>query len=410
MQIRPAVSLYHDTRSELKNGKFPVKVRVTFQIKSTYKQIYFKTGISLSEKEFKTCMSALPGNFKETRKILAKREAFIDKQIEDRPNITPEVLTSIIKGKTVIKLDVGITLDVATLFDNLIREYYANEQISTGDGYKYAKKRFLKYSGPGLMLDEIDARWLEDFEKWTLSAVPKNNLTTTGMYMRNLRHLCNKAVEDGIIPVEKYPFGGKAGYAIRGQETVKDVINEAGRTKVLGEVINKDQEKRALAYWLFSYYCLGMNFTDMAYLEPGQIKQDKIVYVRRKTMRTVKTVKEMIVPLRPEVKEILKEYGGNQPYVFGIINDTMDAREKHTKILQWITTTNKWMNKITTRAGIDHKVNTYGARHAVGRQWIEKGVHLQYIQELYGHTTIQTTQVYTKGMNIDKAKGFTDLL
>jgi integrase/recombinase XerD len=409
MQIKPTVSFYHDTRVKLKNDLFPVKIRVTFQTGvGKYKQIYFKTGISLLPKHFKTAMSGTPGELREIKKRLLSKEGEVIKAIDDHHPVT---------GKTVIKQSFSYSLSLEKLFDNLIAEYDRNEQIGTRDNYRDAKRSFIAYAGQGVTLDDIDKEWLEGYEKWAQKPRKvSNNITkrslsivTIGMYMRCLRHVINTAIDKKIYSADKYPFG-KDGYVIRGQETQKQVLNDSERKTIFSEEINLDAEKKALAYWMLSYYCHGMNFTDLAHLQPSHVLPDRIVYVRRKTMRTVKTIKPLIIPIRAEVREILKEYGKNKPYCLGIIDDTMSAETKRKKIKQWYKTTNKWMNRIASRVGITFKVNSYGARHAVGRQLIEKGVHLQNIQELYGHTTITTTQVYTKGMNIEKTKELTDIL
>ncbi len=41
-------SLYHDTRVKKKNGKFPVKLQVTYQRKHRF----YSTGVDLTENEF----------------------------------------------------------------------------------------------------------------------------------------------------------------------------------------------------------------------------------------------------------------------------------------------------------------------------------------------------------------------
>jgi integrase/recombinase XerD len=443
VQLRPKVSLYHDCRRALKSGKYPVKIRVTFQIwkegKDSYQPKYFKTGVNLSQEDFTLVTSnKVPVRLQKAKGTLLKIEAAIDKIVENHLGITPCLLTSLYTGKTVARGGGSdpfpISLDVGILFDYLIKEYDANGQIGTRDNYRDAKASFLKYGGSGLRLDKIDRRWLEGYEKWagqpkprtsdgylrsgkfvkfnTESLLPGCSLTTIAMYLRCLRHVFREAIDPDrrILPVDKYPFGGKNGYHIRDAETVKQVINDAQKTTLFAADPEHASERKAMLYWMFFYYCHGMNATDAAHLRAEDIRGSEIVYVRRKTMRNVKIVKPQIVPLRPEVRQILTELGISTPYVFGIIDDKMDAAAKHRKIKQWYKWINKYMNRISSRAGIPFKVNSYGARHAVGKRLIEKGVHLQYIQEIYGHRKIQTTQIYTSGMNIEKTKEITDML
>jgi integrase/recombinase XerD len=431
VQIRPTVSFYHDCRRPLANGKYPVKIRVTFQVqrlgKDDYVPKYPKTGVSLSPEEFTAVLSSkVPARLQKTRQILLDREKAVNKILDDHPGIGPDLFESLEKGKVVSRAGRSaggtfpITLDVGRLFDHLIKEYEANGQIGTRDSYRDARNSLMAYGGHGLTLDKIDRRWLEGYEKW--AQVPRKfaknktakacSLTTIAIYLRCLRHVFNEAIDLSrrILPADKYPFKGKDGYTIRSQESAKQVVDNTQKQKIFTDGGEAAEERKAMKYWMFWYYCHGMNAMDAAFLRPENVRENEIVYVRRKTMRTVKVVKPQIVPIRPEVRAILDELGTHKPYVFGIITDDMTPEEQNKRVEYWYKWVNKYMARIAARAGIPFKVTSYGARHAVGKQLIEKGAHLQYIQELYGHRSIKTTQVYTSGMNIEKTKELTDLL
>lgn len=420
MQLKPRVSFYHDCRKKLKDGKYRVKVRVTFQIRkdgrTAYQQDYYSTKISLSEKDYQKVFSdSVPFALRKTRDELLAREAEINGIIEKRPGISPALLESILTHRTVIENEKPVTLELARLFDGIIDSCPV---IATKNNYRDARNSLLRYGGPGVLLDEVNTQWLEGYESFAKLPYKDNSKkgltrrcgnTTIAMYLRCLRRVYNDAVDRGIISRDLYPFG-KKGYVIRTEQTVKYALSEVQKNTLAGVTTERVEERIALMYWMFSYYCHGMNFQDMAHLRSEHIRGDTIVYVRRKTMNTVKTIKPKVVPIRAEVRKILDELGTHSPYVFGIIDETMDEETRHRKIKQWYGTTNKWVNKITARLKIPFKVNTYNARHTMAKQLIEKGAHLQDVQELMGHTTILTTQVYTMGMNIEKTKELTDKL
>lgn len=153
-----------------------------------------------------------------------------------------------------------------------------------------------------------------------------------------------------------------------------------------------------------------MNFTDMAYLRPADIKEDVITFVRRKTMRTVREVKPIIVPIRKEVTVILKKYGQNEPYCFGIINDEHTPVQKYHRIRDWIKLTNKHVNQVTSRIGITGKVNTYNARHTFATMLLQGSANLKAIQQSLGHKSISTTEAYLADLDIEEAKKMSKLL
>jgi len=317
--------------------------------------------------------------------------------------------------------DFPVTLDLETLFNYKIQKYQEAEQFGTRIMYECARDSFLAYT-PSVQMDQIDLFWLEGYEKWCAKPrLGKNNISrpvginSMGMYLRCLRHVFNELIDlrRRILPIDKYPFQrkpGDGGYVIRKQEKIKDVIGDAQRMKLVGSNVLKDNMARSLKYWLFMYYCHGMNAMDMGFLRSENIKEDRIIYIRRKTKRTVREIKELIVPITPEIRAILNELGTYKPYIFGIIDASMSEEEKYYKIKQWTSVVNDHVSQIAKAAGIPFNVTTYGARHAVGRKLIKEKVHLQVIQALFGHTQPSTTQSYTKGMNIDELIDVTELL
>ena len=97
-----------------------------------------------------------------------------------------------------------------------------------------------------------------------------------------------------------------------------------------------------------------------------------------------------------------KAMGGLQEYLAGprmsLVGDNKDEPalfvnhrgERLTR--QWIWNILKTYGK---KAGLDQKITPHTLRHSFATHLLQKGASLRHVQELLGHSSISTTQVYT---------------
>lgn len=398
---KPIVSLYWDKRHELKNGKCSLKLRVSFHLNGKQVQKYYATGYSLTEKEWQGFNSkTVPQALRKMRLEVIKFETKANDIIEDDPKITIDMFEALLIGKYSAGSGVSI------LFKEVIHKMEHEGRISTASSYRCAMKSLMEYR-KDFPLQIVDVGFLEGYERWMLDK--GETITSVGFYLRALRAIYNQAMEKRIVPRDLYPFG-KNGYTIPKGSNHKKALKKTDKLKLQKVKVNVEAERRALAFWMFSYYCNGMNFTDMAYLRPSDVQEDVITFIRRKTMRTVREVKPIVVPIRKEVKLILKKYGFHEPYCFGIINDEHSPVEKYRKIQDWIKLTNKHVNAVTSRIGIPGKVNTYNARHTFATMLLQGSANLKAIQQSLGHKSISTTEAYLADLDTEEARKISKLL
>lgn len=128
----------------------------------------------------------------------------------------------------------------------------------------------------------------------------------------------------------------------------------------------------------------------------GELLALKVKYINgnNNTIRIVngKGGKDRIIPLSLALKRILRKYYSEykpQNYLF----------EGTTGGAYTASSVNQILKKCALKAKIPIAVSAHVLRHSYATHLLENGTNLRYIQELLGHKSSRTTEVYTKVSN-----------
>ena len=123
-------------------------------------------------------------------------------------------------------------------------------------------------------------------------------------------------------------------------------------------------------------------------------------------LQNAKGKKDRIVPLSPKILVLLREYYmAYQPKVY-LFEGQQQGSSYDARSLQQV------LKQAVVRAGIDKPVTLHWLRHSYATHLLESGTDLRYIQELLGHNSSKTTEIYThvSTKNIQQIKSpFDDL-
>lgn len=245
--------------------------------------------------------------------------------------------------------------------------------------------------------------------------------TTLSNRYRTLRAVLNKAIAEGVMKPEQYPFArnpaekhkfnvGRFDTSTQKRAITRDDIRKIEVFIPTGLATGKwantkneaEVERLTLAksVFLFSFYCGGINFVDLAQLCWHNINTDnegraRLTYVRQKT--GTKFPVRLLAPAVSIIEQYRSyTYNGPKSYVFPILNYKQHATETQVsnrlhKILGQV---NKDLKTLGERIGIDTPLTTYVARHSFATTLQQKGTPIAVISQMMGHKTEAVTAIY----------------
>jgi integrase/recombinase XerD len=311
---------------------------------------------------------------------------------------------------------------VFEFFDRIIKQMKMKNRAGNAMFYRDVKNVVLNFTETkDIYFPDIDYRWLDSFESWCID----RGCTGGGIaaYMRCIRALFNKAIKHDVVDQKYYPFSSqlnRKGYSFAHLKTPTNYralsVEDLGLFK---DYQPEEDEQLAYHLFMFSYYTFGTNFTDLAHVKWENIKDNHLIYYRKKTKGAI------VVPLRKEAMEIIKHFrenaayykerylmGHSSEYVFPILSDYHAGKGMKTKdrIKKVLAKTNKYLKGIAAKLEIDQKVTFYVARHSAATIAKKKGASVEEISDLLGHANPVITQVYLAKFSGQELSKTVDLL
>lgn len=404
------VSLYLDTRRQKDNGTYPVRIRVYDS--TTRKARLYTTDFDLIEKDFNRIFfpeigQRLRKEEKEIQTDLLEIEADYKEKAESLGIFNFDAFEKLFEIKR------GDLINVFWHYESLIKEMKESNRFGTAITYESSLKSLKSFlqakrgkEPKQLHFQEITAKFLESYESW-MTEKEEKTLTTVGIYLRGLRVIFNKAMDQKIIDREIYPFGIRK-YEIPASSNTKKAFDSHQLQKLFQAIPKIEEQEKAKDYWFFSFVCNGMNIKDIVYLKWKNINDGQIEFVREKTKRTKKAKQKTIqVPLTDFAKSFIEKYGNSDrsknSYVFPIINDGMSEEEKDQKKRSFTRFINQHLKNLAKDNGLNGDISTYWARHSFATTAVRKKASLEYVSEALGHSDLKTTKNYFAGFE-DKTK------
>ena len=384
MRMNFKVSFYLRSNYENKEGKSPVMLRVFL---SGEMANFGTTKIFVKKSLWSNATSRLRGRTTEALSVNAALDAIsttlygIYRKYENDESLSLDLIRTVYFGKNReftsflpvfdkfledIKQRVGKTIGADSLQKySVLRRHFAEFLM-----YKYSRK--------DIGLNEFTPAVVQDFHLY-MSTVAGCAYNTSVKKVKTLKTITIYAQKRGFLlhdPFVNHHFHMEP--VDRGFLTDEEILR----------VANKDLgiQRLELVRDIFIFSC----FTGLAYIDVSNLTPDHIVTMDDKQWimtKRQKTSVETNVLLLDIPRAIIAKYS-HKTYRDGKLFPVLTNQK-----------TNSYLKEIADLCGIKKKLTFHLARHTFATMSLSKGVPIESVSKMLGHTNIRTTQIYARITN-----------
>jgi site-specific recombinase XerD len=390
--MKTNITLSIDSRRKRKDGMCPI----IFRLSHHRKTIAISTGFAVPPEYWNEKNREVKRTYNGVSSVARLNNLLIKKKTELRDGINELEEIGRLGGLSITELKNTLTKPTNTIsfFDftnRLISEMEEANRFGNAKAYRCALgslKNFNKKES--LRFEEMTYTYLKRFE--TAHLKKGNSINGLSMYMRTLRAIYNKAIHQGVVSADSYPFRK---YKIKSQPTAKRAIS----IEKIRRILNLELEPgtplfNTRNYFLCSYLMNGISFIDMAFLKLDNIIDGRIQYRRQKTARYYD------IKLTPQLSSIMDCYligKDKTDYIFPIVK--RKEMQDQFKDVQWERKRyNKRLKEIAKLCEIEEHLTSYVSRHSMATNLILNDVPINALSKMLGHSDISTTEIYIKNL------------
>lgn len=287
----------------------------------------------------------------------------------------------------------GMTVTLPSLMDAIrtnvnpaarLRDFTMQVMVNEGDRRENTKAGYRSLLNDidrfrtNTYLTDIDYQWVMDYEQYLKALGVAQN--TRISRLRQLRAIVNEAYRRDLVAVEPFKrIRLEKMVAKKGHLTLPQ-LHAIERMRLTGK------EERARDLFLLAVYS-GLRFSDVVTLRQEHISDG---WLHKKTIKTGAVVDVPVGRLfNGSFMEIIKKYNGD----IGLLT------RKHIGNSE----VNRLLKPLLQRVKADPKVTFHSARHTFATLLQMKGVGLETVQRMLGHTDIHTTQIYAEAAHDTRA-------
>ena len=384
MKAKLKISFYLRANYFNKLGESPINIRVFLNGEKRY---FGSTGFFINKDMWDNDTDRVIGRTPSARTInMALNEIElkildIARSREDDSSFTVEKLYGIYAGK--VKTISNFIEFYEDFIDSVEQQIGHGKSAATVQKYKATKKHFLnflksKYGWTSVSPFDMTPALISDFDIYlrTVGGMQGNTATKT---LKSLKTVTIQAQKVGSLDHD--PF-------INLRFHLKPVDRGFLTEEEIEVLMSKRFDIKRLEHVrdIFVFSC----FTGLAYIDVSNLTDQNIVTIGGTDWIMTKRQKTSItenVPILDVAREIINKYHSSS--------------DRNGRLLPILSNQkmNAYLKEIADLCGIKKRLSYHMARHTYATLLLSKGVPMETVSKLLGHTNIKTTQIYARITN-----------
>ena len=274
-------------------------------------------------------------------------------------------------------------------------EVTKNQSQKTIENYKHYLKRFEDFLAEDINPKDLNLKKIQNYRiylnRFEDKRKRKLSVTTQNYHIIAVRAFLKYLIKNDIktLAPEKIELGKipKRTVEVLSREEIDRIFQSIDKSKLAGARDNAI---------LKTLYSTGLRVSELASLD-----RDKVDLKRREFSVRGKGQKPRIVFLSKKAAESIKNYIKAREDNFKPLFINSGKGQKHEDVLddekRRLSTVSieNIVRKYALKAGIIKKVTPHTLRHSYATQLLMNGADIRSVQEMLGHSSITTTQIYT---------------
>jgi site-specific recombinase XerD len=381
-----------------KNGEMPIYLRIIKDRKAKF----ISTGIYV-----------LPGQWNEDTSRVRKSHrnstrlnAYIAQKVAEAEGVALELET---RSKTVSssRLKSKIMGIAPVNFFDFADDYLAKVKqrcaVGTWVGMKAAIQKLKEYKkGQALYMDELTVSFLSDYQNYLISELG-NNKNTIFHNFKKIRQIVHEIIRQDKMSMDENPF---LRFKFTQAPTHRSYLTEDELIAI--EELRFKPGSRIFHHcnmYVFSAYAGGLRISDVLKLKWQNFDGER---VNLKIQKTSETLSVMLPNKALEIIHYYIRYKSKvSDFIFPVLKNDKDYSDPvvlHKAISSATALCNEDLKEIAFQAKVKKSLSFHTARHTFATRALRKGMRIEYVSKIMGHSDITETQIYTKIINSELEK------